>query len=432
MGEGWLSGRIAAIRRLVPFGLSYAASGGSLVAASAAQLVTFGILARALGPAQFGLFVQFSALTSIAVQVCGLGASDCLIRRIAQDPRAYPAMLGHNLLLIAGTGAALVALGLAALPAWIRVDPDPATNLVATGLLLVTNIGLVRVILLAETIFIGRSRFADANRAVVGYALARTATAALACFAFGASTLAEWAVWQFAGNLVVVVGYVAWLRGLGRPRLALVRDEIRLGLLFCSQFVARAVRQNSDLFVLGLVAPIEVVGSYGVARRIMDSSYLTIDALNRLVYPRFARASLGGVHNALASARVVFLAAVGLGATTTVALLLLAPYLPLVFGRDYASLVLFVRVLSGTVLLVAAWSVAMDVLGASRHQGARAWIINTANLLGSVLVAGATWAWPPMGTLGALYVIEVGTLIAAWLVLFRLARRSRAAVAAAA
>ena len=434
--RGGRPARWAAIRRLVPFGLSYAASSGSLVAASAAQLLTFGLLARALGPAQFGLFVQVTALTTVAAQVCGLGASDCLIRRVAQDPRAYPAMLGHALLLIAGTGAGLVALGLAVLPAWIPVVPDPAAdpaaNLAATGLLLVTNIVLVRAILLAETVFIAHSRFADANRAVVAYALARTATACLACLAFGVTTLAGWAAWQFAGNLAVAFAYAAWLRGLGRPRLALVRDEIRLGLLFCSQFVARAVRGNADLFVLGLVAPIEVVGSYGVARRILDSSYLPIDALNRLVYPRFARASLGGVHAALASARSVVPAALALGGATAAGLFLLAPWLPWVFGRDYASLVLFVRVLSGTVVLVAAWSVAMDVLGASRHQGARAWIVNTANLAGSVLVAGATWAWPPMGTLGALYAIEVGTGIAAWLVLFRLARRSRAAAVAAA
>jgi hypothetical protein len=76
--------------------VSYLLSSGSLAAASLAQLVTFAILARALGPAEFGLFVQISAVTAIAVQICGLGASDCLLRRVAREPASYPDLLGHN------------------------------------------------------------------------------------------------------------------------------------------------------------------------------------------------------------------------------------------------------------------------------------------------------------------------------------------------
>ncbi|MFH7588204.1 hypothetical protein AB9R86_15560, partial [Oceanimonas smirnovii] len=76
----------------------------------------------------------------------------------------------------------------------------------------------------------------------------------------------------------------------------------------------RAIRSNVDLFVIGLFTPIETVGSYGVARRIMDSSYLSIDAFNRLIYPRFARASRDGLHLALPAAKRALAAALGLGA----------------------------------------------------------------------------------------------------------------------
>ncbi len=45
------------ISTATPMIVSYLLSSGSLAAASLAQLVTFAILARALGPAEFGLFV---------------------------------------------------------------------------------------------------------------------------------------------------------------------------------------------------------------------------------------------------------------------------------------------------------------------------------------------------------------------------------------
>ena len=72
----------ARIRRYIPSLLSYMASSGSLIMASAAQLVTFAILARFLGAAEFGMFITIMAITSIAVHVCGVGGAECLLRRV--------------------------------------------------------------------------------------------------------------------------------------------------------------------------------------------------------------------------------------------------------------------------------------------------------------------------------------------------------------
>jgi O-antigen/teichoic acid export membrane protein len=410
--------------------VSYLLSSGSLASASLAQLATFAILARALGPAEFGLFVQISAVTAIAVQICGLGASDCLLRRVSREPASYPILLGHNLVLIGVTGAVLVAAGVAMMSSWAPFHSRPDIDARTIGLLFVSNVVLVRLIVLVETVFLSLGRVRSANRSVIGFAFARTATAAIACFVFGASSLSEWAVWQVCGHLLYAVVGAMWLRPLGRPRFAILRAELRPGILFSSQFVVRAVRSNVDLFVISLFAPIETVGSYGVARRIMDSSYLSIDAFNRLIYPRFARASRDGLHLALPAAKRALAAALVLGIATFLALFVLAPYLPLLFGRDYRDLAFFVRCLSGTIVLVGAWAVAVDLLGASGRQGARALILNGTNLVGSGLIAVATWLAAPIGTFIALYVIEGSVVISAWWVLLRLSRRSEDAAAA--
>ena len=404
------------ISTAAPMIFSYLLSSGSLAAASLAQLATFAILARALGPAEFGLFVQVSAITAIAVQVCGVGASDCLLRRVSRERASYPELLGHNLVLIALTGAVLVAVGVVVMSWWAPVYSQTDIDAGTIALLFFTNVVLVRLIVLVETVFLSLGQYRSANRSVVGFALARTATATLACIIFGTSSLSGWAIWQAVGHLIYALVGALWLRPLGRPRLTILRDELRPGALFSSQFVVRAIRANVDLFVIGMFAPIQTVGSYGVARRIMDSSYLSIDAFNRLIYPRFAQHAL--------------VAALALGIATFLTLFVLAPYLPLLFGRDYHDLAFFVRALSGTIVLVAVWSVAIDLLGASGRQGARALILNGTNIIGSGLIAAATWVAAPVGTFVALYVIEASVVIAAWVVLLWLSHRSRQEVSA--
>jgi len=412
------------ISTATPMIVSYLLSSGSLASASLAQLATFAILARALGPAEFGLFVQISAVTAIAVQICGLGASDCLLRRVSREPASYPILLGHNLLLIGLTGTVLVVGGVAIMSSWAPFYSRPDIDVWTIAMLFFSNVVLVRVILLVETVFLSLGRVRSANRSVIGFALARTAAATLACIVFGTSSLPEWAVWQFCAHLLYALVGAVWLRPLGRPRFAILRGELRPGILFSSQFFVRAVRSNVDLFVIGLYAPIETVGSYGVARRIVESSYLSIDAFNRLIYPRFARASRDGLHLALPAAKRALVAALALGIATFLVLFVLAPYLPLLFGRDYRDLAFFVRCLSGTIVLVGAWAVAIDLLGASGRQGARALILNGTNILGSGLIAAATWLAAPIGTFVALYIIEGSVVMSAWLVLLRLSFRS--------
>lgn len=121
------------------------------------------------------------------------------------------------------------------------------------------------------------------------------------------------------------------------------------------------------------------------------------------------------------------LAALGIGIGSALAIFIIAPFLPILFGREYVSLVSFCRILSGTVVFLAIWSVAIDALGAAGYHGPRAAILNTANAVGAGLIAWATWVAPPLGTFVSIYVIEIAIMIAAWLVLLRLARNSRVA-----
>lgn len=405
--------------------LSYIASGGSLVIGSAAQLLTFAILARWLGVQEFSVFVAVTAVANIAVHLCGLGAMECLVRRVARDRAIYPQMLGHNIILTAASGVALVLIGSAVLPFFLTLSADPLTNFAVITLMLVTNVVLVRIIVLVEQIFLAHSDFASANVVVVAFAVARTAAAALACIAFGVATVASWAVWQFVCHVLVALACIWAIRGLGRPRYTIVRDEVPQGLYFSIPFILRAVRQNADLLVLSLVATAEIVSSYSVARRMLESSYLSVEALHRLIYPGSARISAAGLHHALELVRKVLIAATAISVAAAIVVFVLAPILPYLFGKDYISLVAFVRNLCWVIVPLAIWSVAVEALGASGYHAARATVMGLGSVAGAALAAWASWYAPPAGTFVSFYVIEIAMVVAAWSVFLHFVRRDR-------
>ncbi|MCS6758959.1 MAG: hypothetical protein MO852_07975 [Candidatus Devosia euplotis] len=177
--------------------------------------------------------------------------------------------------------------------------------------------------------------------------------------------LAEWAVWNFAAHLVIAAIAIGSIRGLGRPQLSIMRDELRNGMLFCTPFVLRALRQNIDLLLTAFTSA-ETVASYGVARRMVDSGYLSVEALNRLLYPGSAAVSMAGLRHGMARLRKTFLASLGISLFKTLVLFIAAPLLTLLFGSEYVSLAGFARIAAFTIVLMASYSTALEALGGKR------------------------------------------------------------------
>lgn len=405
--------------------LSYVGSGGSLITSSIAQLITFAILARALGADQFAIYVTITAFTNVAVQICGLGTQETLVRRIAQNRGDYARLMGHSLLLTFGTGALLLVGGLAILPLIVPISSDVLVNYGATALLLISTVFILRFVSLATAVYVARSDFVVANSLEVGFGLIRLGAAVLACLVFGVDSVVGWSVWLFGAHAIIAL-VAAWLIWrLGKPRYELVREEIKIGALFSTQFIFKAIRQNTDIVVLGMFTSAEVVSSYGVARRVLDSSYLSIEALNRLIYPGSAVALVSGFHNAFGRVRKVLGAGLGIAILAAVSVYLLAPLMPVLFGEDYRSMVGFTQILCWVVIPTAISSVALEAFGAAGRQDVRALIYNSANIVAAFLVAAAAYLAGVEGAFASLYAMEILVAIVACAVLWRFVRADR-------
>jgi len=404
--------------------LSYAGSGSSMLAASASQLITFALLARYLGSEQFGLYAIITALTNVAVQLCGIGSSEALIRRSAQNPDDYPPLLGHTIILSVVSSVVLVIAGLIIMPMTVTIAPDPWVATRTSLLILISNIVLLKVVSIATSAYIAHSRFAVANAIEFGFAILRTINAVVACLVFSTSTVADWAFWHFGLHVVIAVVAMWSLTYLSKPKFVFAREEFMNGVFFSTQFLFKALRQNADLLVLNALAGAEIVGSYSVARRILESSYLAIEALNRLVYPGSAKAAKVGMVALLNRTRQVLLASLAVSTASALAIFVLAPLLPWLFGDDYPSLITFTRVLCFVLIPMAIYASAMEALGAAGRQGTRAAIFNTANFFGAGLVALMTWQGGINGTFASYYIVEIAIAIANWAALVHYARQS--------
>lgn len=403
------------LRRLLPALLSYAASGGSLITANIAQLLTFAILARALGAEEFGYYIFILAITSVGTHICGLGSAECLVRRVAKDRSIYNIMLGHNLSLIVASGAILIAIGMTILPFLLSVSDHHLVNSFSIFLLLLTNIVLVRLILLVEQIYIAHSDFKNANKAVIGFALARTAITLIAYFIFDMSTLAEWAIWQFAAHIIVVVIYFYNILPLGSPVFRIIGSEIKQGLYFSSQFVFLSLKQNADLLIISFIMPATMVGTYGIVRRLTDSSRLALEALNRLAYPRLVQQSLSGLNRAFNLSKKLLFINIIIAVLAALVMYIFTPILPIIFGTDYHDLVHYMRILCWLIIPMAFWAPPLELLGALGKHKTRSIIFNSVNITAIGLLAFGSWFNAPYGTFAAMYLIEILFIGAAWL-----------------
>ncbi len=64
----------------------------------------------------------------------------------------------------------------------------------------------------------------------------------------------------------------------------------------------------------------------------------------------------------------IFAAAMAISIASAIAVWILSPVLPYLFGHQYTSLVDFVRALCFVLIPVGIWAVAVEALGAAGHQ----------------------------------------------------------------
>jgi O-antigen/teichoic acid export membrane protein len=405
--------------RVRPIIRTYFASTGTLMISLAAQFSTFILLARGLGPENFGKLMIITAVTSIGATVCGAGSADAMVRLVARDRSAYSSMLGHGLLLIVPTGLLLTVISASLLFFLVRVTASPGSNYAILLIFSLTNILLFYLASYAEQIYMAFQDFLRANIANIVFSLIRLLSAILAFVVFHTSSLTDWAFWTLAAHLLTVTSYAFVLRSAGKPVWKIDWQQIALGIHFCIPNVLEAVRTNVDRIVLGLFILPASLGSYAAATRMVQVSQVIVHALNRVMYPKFAQHKSDGLA-AMRSLAIRYVIIVTLMALVTSAIVfLIAPWLPLIVGKAYYELPFDLRVLCWLIVPLAIITVPYDILGAFDHHAIRSRAYVWASIFGIALTVFLAYRFGLPGAFTAAYAQHLIFVWVYWRLLLR-------------
>ena len=345
-----------------------------MVLAQTARLVVqalyFFLMARALGPGQYGAFAAVVAAVAIAYPFVGNGSGNLMVKHVARDRRLLPEYLGNTLFMTLASGLLLSVFVAPACRVVVpRAIPAAVILLVAASDLVVYR--LVDVACLAFQAVERLDWTANLNVFASLMRLAGIATVVL----LRRPTVTAWSVAYLATSAVcALVAVYCVLSRLARPTfsgLGRVHRELREGFWFATSLSAQTIYNDIDKTMLARLATLDAAGIYAAAYRLVDIAFLPVRALLAAAYPSFFRHGEDGVGGSLRFARRLLPRPLLYSAAVAASMALAAPLAPRILGVEYAGTTEALRWLSLLPVLKTLHYFAADALTGAGHQALR-------------------------------------------------------------
>jgi O-antigen/teichoic acid export membrane protein len=386
-----------------------------MLLAQAARLVVqagyFFLMARSLGPQQYGAFAAVTATVAIACPFVGNGSGNVMVKHVARDRQLLPECLGNALVMTLASG---FLLGILVIPPCFAVlsvaIPLSVVLLVGASDLLVYR--FVDIVCLA---FQSAERLGWTASLNVFVSLMRLAGIA-AVVLLHRPTLVAWGIAYLVTSAVCalaavscVVSRLGWpaFSGLGR-----IRGELREGMWFSASISAQTIYNDVDKAMLARLAALDAVGIYAAAYRLIDLVFLPVRALLAAAYPGFFRHGKDGIGASFCFARRLLPKPLVYSVVVAVGMALIAPVAPHLLGMEYARTTEALRWLSLLPLLKTVHYFAADALTGAGHQALRTLLqamVAGFNIVANLwLIPAYSWrgaAWSSLASDGLLAVL---------------------------
>jgi len=345
-----------------------------IVLAQAARLVVqafyFFLMARGLGPGQYGAFVAVVAAVAIAYPFVGNGSANLMVKNVARERRLLPESLGNALLMTLASGLLLSVL---VVPACLVVLPS-VIPLSVVVLVVASDLVVYRFVDVACLAFQSVERLGWTANLNVFASLMRLAGIA-AVLLVARPSVAAWSVAYLAASAVcALVAIHCVLTRLARPAfsgLGRIRGELREGFWFSTSLSAQTIYNDVDKTMLARLATLDAAGIYAAAYRLIDIAFLPIRALLAAAYPGFFRHGEGGIAGSLGFTRRLVPKPLMYSTVAAVGMILAAPLVRHILGAEYARTTEALRWLSLLPLLKTLHYFAADALTGAGHQALR-------------------------------------------------------------
>ncbi|MBA5775929.1 oligosaccharide flippase family protein [Stappia sp. F7233] len=356
------------------------------------QFGYFMLVSRYLGPAGYGVFVTLSSVGLIGVLLIGLGADHLMIQRVAVHPEQFPRYFGHAVTMILLT---LPVVGLAAIAIGYGLAGD-ALAIAPIVAIAVSHMVCGRLVGLSANAFMAFDRAREQLFVNVLIATMRLAFLGLAILVEPELTLAVFAWWYLAASALsaaVAVTLVVIL--CGRPKPTIVREDLKLGLQFCLEYVAIGGVGDLDKPVVAETLGDAAAGQYAAGFKIVDAASAPVRALLYATYTRHFRNAAQSRSDSVRFGIRLLPVSLAMSACVAVALFVGADYVPLLIGSGFDGTSDIIKLLALYPFLMGLSGIGADILRAVGRQKTRIALLATS----AALMVPAVWAGAVLGGL---------------------------------
>jgi len=385
----------------------------------ACQAGYFILLGRLLGSAEYGSYVGAVAMVSILSQYSSVGTSAVFLRYVSPDHKNFSLYWGNVLVTTLTVGSLFVVLLTTAGPYFAKSYSWVMLLCVALGDCICTQLtaAAARVFQAFEKMRVNAGLGLLVN-------LLRMVLAGLMLWRLRHGTAQEWAVAALiVSSIASAIAVVMVTRLFGKPRfsLTLLWQRMSEGFVFALSYSTSSIYNDIDKAMLGHYGMNAANGVYTMAYRVTDVCTAPISSVHAAAFPRFFVKGVEGVRSTMEYALRILKRTAPLALLSTVGMLVAAPIIPHLVGKDFGQSVLALRWLSLLPFFRSFQLSAGDAVTAAGHQNLRfgaqavAAIFNFGVNL--YLIPRYSWhgaAWSSLATDGLLAVFNWGVLL--WLI----------------
>lgn len=333
------------------------------------QATYFVLIARSLGPKQYGAFVAMTSFVAVAAPFAGLGTPMVLLKYVARERSLLPVYWGNGLLTIAVSGSLLTLAILGLTPLFLGREFLSLTILVC-----LSDLFMIRVADLASFAFNALGQMGETARLSVYISLTRLIGILVVSIVESHPNVQQWTLAYFLGSAACFAYVMARTMLVARrlqirPRQAW--KDLPEAALFAVSVSSTSIYNDIDKTMVAGLAGFTATGIYGAAYRIIDVSLVPVRAMLSAAYPEFFRLGVAGPSATKKYAYKLIKRSAPFGMLVTAGLLLGAPLIPHVLGKNYMSAVEAVRWLAVIPLLRCIHIFLADGLTGAGYQGSR-------------------------------------------------------------
>jgi len=356
----------------------------------------FVLLARLLGVREYGVFAGAFAVVNLITPYSTLGAGMLFMRHVMVD-RARAAVYWGNSVAITAAATVLIA--------GVLFFAGPALTKTHDHLIFVTlvlaNCFFSQVASLGSLVFQTFEKMQRTAILSLVSSLARLLVLLAMRVTLHHATALQWSIGVLIASGSAAVLARSWVRAEIGPAAvdhALILSRAREGLGFSFAGTTQAAYNDLDKVMLSHYGLNRENGFYTLAYRVIDVATTPIVALDAAVLPRFFRLGHAGMPKVLRLAVKSAAVSVLMGAAIAVAVLLLAPLIPHIVGRDFSGALVALRWLCWIPLLRGLHRATGSALTGSGRQNLRT---GTQLAVAAVNLLLNIWWIPAYGWIGA-------------------------------